>query len=174
MLERVRKLHPKGRHHCFAYRLGVDGLRYRANDDGEPSGTAGRPILGQIDSYGLTHVQVIVVRYFGGTKLGVPGLINAYKLATQDALAQAEVLERWIMAEYQLDFGYDMMSDVMGLLKQNDLIEIRAQHFELTPSLVVAIRAGAATAWLEELEATVNPYGQLPESPVQVTHLRTA
>jgi len=85
-LEEVRKLHPKARHHCFSWRLGTDGTQHRANDDGEPSGTAGRPMLGQIDSFGLTNVLVVVVRYFGGTKLGVSGLINAYKRATIDAL----------------------------------------------------------------------------------------
>lgn len=173
MLERVRKLHPKGRHHCFAYRLGVEGLRHRANDDGEPSGTAGRPILGQIDSHELTNVQVVVVRYFGGTKLGVPGLIHAYKQATIEALAEAEVVQRWIMAEYELAFGYEWMSEVMGFLKQNEEVEIREQVFELTPRLVIAVRAGEATTLLAQLEAAVNPYGQLPQSPVVVKHLRT-
>lgn len=174
MLERIRKLHSKGRHHCFAYRLGVDGQRFRANDDGEPSGTAGRPMLGQLDSYGLTNVQVVVVRYFGGTKLGVPGLIQAYKMSTADALDRAEVVERYVMAEYQLDFGYEWMSEVMGFLKQDDEVEIREQVFELTPRLVVAVRAGVAAAWLTALRESIDPYGQLPASPVVVKHLRTA
>src|SRR5690606_2431913 len=86
-LKELKALHPKAGHHCYAYRLGLDGNQYRANDDGEPSGSAGKPILGQIDSAGVTNVLVVVVRYFGGTLLGVPGLINAYKTATAEALS---------------------------------------------------------------------------------------
>src|SRR3982751_2639344 len=93
-LQLLKKEHPKAAHHCFAYRIGSDGNNFRISDDGEPSGTAGRPILGQIDSKGLTNVLVIVVRYFGGTLLGVPGLIKAYKTATAIALQQTLVVQR--------------------------------------------------------------------------------
>lgn len=93
-LDPLKEEHHKARHWCYAYRLGVDGTQFRANDDGEPSGSAGRPILGQIDSVGVTDVLVVVVRYFGGTLLGVPGLIHAYKEATAQALAVAEVVEK--------------------------------------------------------------------------------
>ena len=93
-LDKLKKEHPKARHHCFAWRLGIDSNRYRANDDGEPSGTAGRPILGQIDSLGLTNVGVIVVRYFGGTLLGTSGLIEAYRDSTAEALRNAEIIEK--------------------------------------------------------------------------------
>lgn len=117
-LQVLKKEHPKAVHHCYAYRLGIDGLQYRANDDGEPSGSAGKPILGQIDSAGITNVLVVVVRYFGGTLLGVPGLINAYKTATQDALQQAVLIEKWIEQHVEIQFDYPVMGEVMYLLRQ--------------------------------------------------------
>lgn len=119
-LQLLKKEHPKAGHHCYAYRLGTDGLQYRANDDGEPSGSAGRPILGQIDSAGLTNVLVVVVRYFGGTLLGVPGLINAYKTCTNDCFALANIIEKNIEYRIVLDFDYSLMNEVMQVLKQND------------------------------------------------------
>ncbi len=124
----VRKIHPKARHHCYAYRLGMDKNMFRANDDGEPSGSAGRPILGQIDSFGLTNVLVVVVRYFGGTKLGVPGLINAYKTSTAEALEGIGKVEKTVMTEATLTFGYDMMSPVMNGLKSTG-VNILEQEF---------------------------------------------
>lgn len=117
-LQLLKKEHPKAVHHCYAYRIGTDGLQYRANDDGEPSGSAGKPILGQIDSAGITNVLVVVVRYFGGTLLGVPGLINAYKTATQDALQQAVLIEKWIEQRVEIQFDYPVMGEVMYLLRQ--------------------------------------------------------
>lgn len=114
----LKKEHPKAVHHCFAYRLGTDGLQFRVNDDGEPSGSAGRPILGQIDSRGLTNTQVVVVRYFGGTLLGVPGLINAYKSATSMALQLIPVIQKPIELSYQLQFDYTRMNEVMMIVKQ--------------------------------------------------------
>lgn len=135
----VKKLHPKARHHCFSWRLGTDGTQFRANDDGEPSGTAGRPILGQIDSFGLTNVLIVVVRYFGGTKLGVPGLINAYKSAAKDALQQAQTIEKTIDNIYRLSFGYDIMSDVMNFVKKMNL-HVRKQDFTETGLIEFAIR----------------------------------
>ena len=123
-LAQVKKEHPKARHHCFAWRLGLDNNRYRANDDGEPGGTAGRPILGQIDSFGLTNTLVIVVRYFGGTKLGVPGLIHAYKTSTQDALQQGDIIEKKVMAGYTVAFDFDRMPEAMTCFKKWD-VEIK-------------------------------------------------
>lgn len=119
-LKEIKALHPKAVHHCYAYRLGVDGNNFRANDDGEPSGSAGRPILGQIDSAHVTNVVVVVVRYFGGTLLGVPGLINAYKTATAEALQTATVIEKNIEINVRLEFDYPVMSEVMYLLKKAD------------------------------------------------------
>lgn len=117
-LQHLKKEHPKAVHHCYAYRLGTDGTQYRANDDGEPSGSAGKPILGQIDSMGLTNVLVVVVRYFGGSLLGVPGLINAYKTVTAQALETVAKTERWIEDVYEINFDYPAMGEVLYLLKQ--------------------------------------------------------
>jgi len=114
----LKKEHPKAVHHCYAYRLGNDGNQYRANDDGEPSGSAGKPILGQIDSMGLTNVLVVVVRYFGGTLLGVPGLINAYKTATAQALESAVKTKKWIEDIFEINFDYPAMGEVLYLLKR--------------------------------------------------------
>jgi uncharacterized YigZ family protein len=117
-LQALKKEHPKAVHHCFAYRIGTDGNNFRASDDGEPSGSAGRPILGQIDSKEVTNLAVIVVRYFGGSLLGVPGLINAYKTATSLALQVVPVVQKQIEVKYQLQFDYTQMNDVMMVLKQ--------------------------------------------------------
>lgn len=120
LLQSLKKEHPKAVHHCYGYRIGTDGLQFRANDDGEPSGSAGRPILGQIDSAGLTNVLVVVVRYFGGTLLGVPGLINAYKTAAADSLTAAPVIEKNVEHRIKLEYDYSIMNEVMQVLKQND------------------------------------------------------
>jgi len=114
----LKKEHPKAVHHCYAYRLGADGTQYRANDDGEPSGSAGKPILGQIDSMGLINVLVVVVRYFGGTLLGVPGLINAYKTVTAQSLEHVPKTEQWIENMVDISFDYPAMGEVLYLLKQ--------------------------------------------------------
>lgn len=117
-LQNLKKEHPKAVHHCFAYRIGTDGNNFRVSDDGEPSGTAGRPILGQIDSKQITNVAVIVVRYFGGILLGVPGLINAYKTATALALQVTPVIQKQIEVNYKIQFDYTRMNEVMIILKQ--------------------------------------------------------
>ena len=119
-LAALKKEHPKAVHHCFAYRLGLDGNNYRVSDDGEPSGTAGRPILGQIDSKQLTNVLIVVVRYFGGTLLGVPGLINAYRTAVSLALQITPVVQKPVLLTYRLQFDYTQMNDVMKVVKQFD------------------------------------------------------
>lgn len=135
-LAQIKELHPKATHHCYAYRLGLDKLtNYRANDDGEPAGTAGKPILGQIDSKQLTNLIVIVVRYFGGTKLGVPGLIHAYKSSTKLALEQANIIEKQVFDYYQLQFDYLQTNDVMRLLKREQ-VTILSQYYEETKQLI--------------------------------------
>lgn len=153
-LEAVKKEHPKARHHCFAYRLGLDQNNFRANDDGEPSGTAGRPILGQIDSFGLTQVIVIVVRYFGGTLLGTSGLIHAYKESTHEALRQAEIVERTVEDVFRLRFGYPLMSDVMNAVKRLEL-PVLSQIFHLDGQLEIAVRHGQSTETLTRLKAHI-------------------
>lgn len=137
-LAQIKKEHPKATHHCFAYRLGTEGLVFRASDDGEPSGTAGRPILGQIDSLGFTNILVVVVRYYGGTMLGVPGLINAYKTATAEALQIAIAAEKWISQRVEITMDYNAMSEVLYLLKQGEAHVIR-QDLQLFCTVVADI-----------------------------------
>ncbi|RAJ87856.1 putative YigZ family protein [Chitinophaga dinghuensis] len=134
----IKKEHPKATHHCYAYRLGTDGLQYRANDDGEPSGSAGKPILGQIDSKQLTDVLVVVVRYFGGTLLGVPGLINAYKLSTAMVLQLVPVIQKNVEKRYHLSFDYTIMNDVMMVVKQHN-VTVLAQEMQLFCSMDIGI-----------------------------------
>ncbi len=120
-LEEVKKKHPKARHYCYAYRLGTDDDNFRVNDDGEPSGSAGKPILNVLLSNNLRNVFVVVVRYFGGTLLGVPGLINAYKMATQEALELAKFEEKTINETLEVSFNIQYMNDVMRIIKKYDL-----------------------------------------------------
>jgi uncharacterized YigZ family protein len=131
ILAQLKKEHGKAVHHCLAYRLGVDGSAFRVSDDGEPAGSAGRPILGQIDSKGLTNVLVVVVRYFGGTLLGIPGLINAYKTATALALQLSPIIKKPIEIPYELHFDYHQMNEVMMLVKHYNcsVVEQTAQLF---------------------------------------------
>lgn len=150
----VRKEYHDARHHCHAFRLGLDGSVWRASDDGEPSGTAGRPILGQIDSAGLSDVLVVVVRYFGGVKLGVPGLINAYKSATADALANAKVVEKIAGAWYRIGFSYEHMPAVMKAVKEMDVPQ-RAQDFGTDCTMELRIRNSIAEDFLERIEKSV-------------------
>lgn len=117
-LQDLKKEHPKAAHHCFAYRIGTDGNKFRLSDDGEPSGTAGKSILGQIDSKNLTDTLIIVVRYFGGTLLGVPGLINAYKTASSLVLQCTPVVQKTIKINYDLQFNYTELNEVMRIIKQ--------------------------------------------------------
>lgn len=119
-LQLLKKEHPKAVHHCYAFRLGTEGLQFRAADDGEPAGSAGRPILGQIDSAGLTNVLVVVVRYFGGTLLGVPGLINAYKTVAAESLATSGRQEQWLEEITEISCDYNNIGEVLYLLKQHE------------------------------------------------------
>lgn len=118
ILRELKDAHPKAAHYCFAYRLGTDGNNFRSSDDGEPAGTAGKPILGQLDSKKLTNLAVIVIRYFGGTLLGVPGLIQAYKTSSSLALQLTPIVQRPIMDRLTLDFDYTMMNEVMTIVKK--------------------------------------------------------
>ncbi|MFO8000363.1 MAG: YigZ family protein [Marinilabilia sp.] len=138
-LESVRKKYHDARHHCFAWQMGTEGMDFRMNDDGEPSGTAGKPILGQIHSYGLTNVLVIVVRYFGGVKLGTGGLIRAYKAASVDALDRAEIIECTIKKSFTVRFAYDMMNPVMRVVDEEGLF-VEQQMFDADCQLTLAVR----------------------------------
>ncbi|QHS62986.1 IMPACT family protein [Chitinophaga agri] len=137
-LQEIKKEHPKATHHCFAYRLGTDGLQYRANDDGEPSGTAGKPILGQIDSKQLTDVLVVVVRYFGGTLLGAPGLINAYKVSTSMVLQLIPAVQKNVETKYHLSFDYTILNDVMTIIKQQNCT-VYSQELQLFCAMDIGI-----------------------------------
>ena len=134
----VKKEHPKATHHCFAYRIGLEGTIYRASDDGEPSGSAGRPILGQIDSKQVTDVLIIVARYFGGTLLGVPGLINAYKSAAALVLQVTPLVQKPVLVNYRLQFDYTQMNDVMTISKQFDCV-VSQQEMNLFCSLRLGV-----------------------------------
>lgn len=139
ILSDVKKQYYDARHHCYAWALDRSRERHRINDDGEPSGTAGKPIFGQILSHELTNILIVVVRYFGGTKLGVRGLINAYKGAAHDALQNAQVVTRVINDFYELQFGYQMMNDVMKILKDNNLTQVK-HDFNLSCNIVFSVR----------------------------------
>lgn len=152
ILAQLKKEHAKAVHHCLAYRLGVDGSTFRVSDDGEPAGSAGRPILGQIDSKGLTNVFVVVVRYFGGTLLGIPGLINAYKTATALALQLSPIIKKPIEITYELNFDYHQMNEVMLLVKQYNCSVVE-QTAQLFIQLQIGIPKNRLDEVLEKLDA---------------------
>ena len=140
IIDHIRKEYHEARHHCYAWVTGAEADKWRANDDGEPSGTAGRPILGQIRSFGLTNILIVVSRYFGGTLLGTSGLINAYKTAASDALQNAEITEHVVKASYELFFPYRSINDVMKIIKEED-IEQSEHSFDLECRIIIAFRA---------------------------------
>lgn len=150
-LEALRKRYYDATHHCYAWILGADGQNYRVNDDGEPSSTAGRPILGQLLSYGVTDVLVVVVRYFGGTKLGVSGLIAAYKESAAAVLSEAQIVERTVDVRFEVEFGYLVMNDVMRVVKEMRP-EVLEQRFDNLCTMRLSIRAGRADALRERLQ----------------------
>lgn len=139
-LTMVKELHPKATHHCYAYKWGKNGINYRANDDGEPAGSAGRPILGQIESLNLNYVLVIVVRYFGGTKLGVPGLVQAYKEAAKAALDAGRIVTRFEMIRMWISFPYIQSSAVMQVLKKSDAHIIDQEYNAELQRMMIEIR----------------------------------
>ncbi len=151
ILLELRKTYHDARHHCYAYVLGFEGESWRANDDGEPSSTAGKPIHGQILSRGLTNTLVVVIRYFGGTKLGVSGLINAYKLAASDALDNANIVTLTVKNIYTIGFAYQMMNDIMKMIKDEDL-SIMDQHFDTSCSITIGVRQSKADLILEKID----------------------
>ena len=150
VLEEVRKVYFDARHHCYAWRLGRTGEPYRMNDDGEPSSTAGRPIHGQLLSNELSDILVVVVRYFGGTKLGVPGLIRAYRSATQDAIANAEIIEKVAGETLTVTFDYLQMNDVMKVLKDMDITPLN-QQFDLRCTLTARVRLSRIEEFRKQL-----------------------
>ncbi len=151
ILVSLRKEYHDARHHCYAYAIGFKGEHWRANDDGEPSGTAGRPIYGQIQSFNLTNVLIVVIRYFGGTKLGVSGLINAYKTSAADALQQAEVVTKTINDIYRISFGYLAMNDIMKLIKEENL-NIMEQNFDTSCFVTIGVRQSKTQSVLGKIE----------------------
>lgn len=139
LLEKLRKKHSTAGHFCYAFQIGTDTLYYRVNDDGEPSNSAGMPIYGQIQSFGLTNVLVVVVRYFGGIKLGVGGLISSYRTAAQLALDESEIIEKTVDILFQISFDYKNMNKVMRIIKEKNLTII-SQNMTEYCQIVVSIR----------------------------------
>ncbi|MCG8412542.1 MAG: YigZ family protein [Bacteroidales bacterium] len=137
--EQLRSDYHDARHHCYAYMLGPEKKIYRANDDGEPSSTAGKPILGQIKSFDLTDILIVVIRYFGGTKLGVGGLINAYKTASEEALKNATIVKKTLRDIYALKFEYPQMNDIMRIIKEENL-NLVDQKFDLSCAVYLGFR----------------------------------
>jgi uncharacterized YigZ family protein len=160
-LAEIRKAYYDARHHCYAWVLGADKSRYRANDDGEPSNSAGKPILGKLQSHDLSQVLIIVVRYFGGVKLGVGGLINAYRSAADDAILNGVIVQRKMKTFFEIHFRYDAMNDVMTIIKSKK-IEQLSHLFELDCKIKLAVpqsefkSISEAFLKIEGVEITVN------------------
>lgn len=152
-IEDLKKSHHAARHWCYAYQIGTERIQYRANDDGEPSNSAGQPIYGQIQSFGVTNILIVVVRYFGGVKLGVGGLINAYKTAAQYALESSKIVERTRNLSYLVKFDYKNMNKVMRIIKEKQL-KITAQKLELDCQITVSIRKRDANSIFELFQNT--------------------
>lgn len=138
-IEQLKKQHHSARHFCYAWQLGTEKLRFRVNDDGEPSNSAGMPIYGQIQAFDVTNILIVSVRYFGGTKLGVGGLINAYKSSAKLALEASDIVDKTIDVHFELSFGYDMMNKVMRVVKERNL-NIVSQQLELNCKYVISVR----------------------------------
>jgi uncharacterized YigZ family protein len=150
IIDKIRKEHHEARHHCYAYMIGHERTLWRVNDDGEPSGTAGRPILGQINSYCLTNILIVVSRYFGGTLLGVSGLINAYRSAAASAIQNAELVEKTLQEYYEITYPYISMNDVMRILKEENLGQSQ-QSFDLECRLLLNFRVSVREKVLNRL-----------------------
>ena len=159
ILDALRKRYYDATHHCYAWRLGPGGEHFRANDDGEPSGTAGRPILGQLLANSLTDCLVVVVRYFGGTKLGVPGLIAAYRESADAAIGAARIVERTVDRTVRVDFPYIVLNNIMRVVKEQQP-KIVSQEFDNLCTMVFAIREGRAAELIEKLKKAG---GSVPE-----------
>ena len=151
-LEVLKKKHHSARHFCYAYQIGVEHTQYRANDDGEPNNSAGLPIYGQIQSFEVTNTLIVSVRYFGGTKLGVGGLISAYKKSAQLALTASEIIEKTINVQFKLTFNYDLMNPVMRIIKEKQ-IEIVHQKLEMDCTHIISVRKSDANRIFQIFEA---------------------
>ena len=151
-LEVLKKKHHSARHFCYAYQIGVEHTQYRANDDGEPNNSAGLPIYGQIQSFEVTNTLIVSVRYFGGTKLGVGGLISAYKKSAQLALTASEIIEKTINVQFKLTFNYDLMNPVMRIIKEKQ-IEIVHQKLEMDCTYIISVRKSEANRIFQIFEA---------------------
>ncbi|WP_372640469.1 YigZ family protein [Ancylomarina sp.] len=162
-IDKLKKEYYDARHHCYAYMLGADKKNFRANDDGEPSSTAGKPILGQILSSDLTNILIVVVRYFGGTKLGVSGLIHAYKAAAFDSISNAKIIEKTVNDIYDIHFDYLVMNDVMRIIKEEQPLQID-QDFNLTCKITLSIRQS-------EVEKIIERFSKIDS--VKSDHIRT-
>lgn len=163
ILSHIKSAHPKARHYCWALRLSQDTSVFRFSDDGEPSGSAGRPILNTLLSSKLTNILAVVVRYFGGTLLGIPGLINAYKSATEAALDTAKIISQTVNDVYLLEFDYLQMNDVMRIIKDEHL-PVNKQTFETNCSLEIDIRK-------TQVNKIITKLGQI--SNLKVTYIHT-
>lgn len=155
-LEKIKKEHPTARHHCYAYRLGTENdIQYRANDDGEPNGTAGIPIYNQILSHELTNILIISVRYFGGTKLGVSGLIKAYKTNAKETIEAGEIIEKMIETQLVITFQYPQLSEVMNRVKKSEGTILK-QKMELSCEIQISIRKSKTEHLIHELSLLKN------------------
>ena len=163
--QQLKKEHPKAVHHCFAYRIGTEGIVFRSSDDGEPAGTAGKPILGQIDSKDLTDICIVVVRYWGGTLLGVPGLVNAYKTSASLALQTTPIIQKQVEVNYSLQFDYTRMNEVMIILKQYNCNIIRQET-----QLFCLITTGIPSNRLQDVLYKLNdvPHIEIKKLPEQI------
>ena len=162
-LEKIKKIEHSSRHHCYAYTINPNKSAQRANDDGEPSSTAGKPILGQIQSNDLTNILIVVVRYFGGVKLGVTGLIRSYKTAAADAISQGVFITKTIKEQYKVSFKYPLMNDVMRLVKEHDL-EVVNTNFQIDCNLIFAVPKSKADNVVETFKKN---------HKIKIKHLKT-
>jgi uncharacterized YigZ family protein len=155
ILNDFKKKFHDARHHCYAYMLGSERAVWRSNDDGEPSGTAGKPILGQINSFGLTNILIVVIRYFGGTLLGTSGLINAYRTAACEAIKNSEIIECTVKDYYRIDFKYSSINAVMKILKDENIIQTD-QVFGLDCSIKISFRHSLKDNMIRKLSLVEN------------------
>ena len=159
-LERLRKTYHDARHHCYAYRLGEEPYEIRYNDDGEPAGTAGKPIYGQIQSFDLTNLLIVVVRYFGGIKLGTGGLIQAYKTAARDAILQGKIVKKVWTSRVLISFKYEQLNQVMTVIKEESLTPV-TQDFMLECKITLEIRKSRVEIFLQRLKNLENVYSSV-------------
>ncbi len=166
IIEILKKQHPHAVHYCYAYQIGTETIQYRANDDGEPSNTAGTPIYGQIQSFGLTNVLVVIVRIYGGIKLGVGGLISAYKTAAQITLESCEIIEKTIDVSFQISFDYKNMNKVMRVIKEKKL-DIASQEMEINEETNLPIGKIVVTARKKNAEIIFDTFNSLFEIDIK-------